>query len=194
MHRRAVRSGDYMNTKIAGLSVSLLVLAGCSSGGGSVAIPDPTAEVDAQEDFTGRVCESPIYQEIIGSYNGQLQFSEGDRLCVWDTTVSVMPVESDDQNCEIEGTIASTLLQQGPAANIPYVCDSGVRDVVFVNGLAVGDDLTTLRPVDLGFNFFPSLELLDAAGNEIVYAVTQFEFGVIDIDELTTENGTFDKQ
>ena len=177
-----------MNKSIAGLSVSLLLLAGCSTGG------DTVAEVATPLDFTGRVCESPIYREIIGTYSGSMQFSAGGRFCVWETTVTVMPATSDDQSCEIEGTIASVVVQQGPQTNLPFVCDAGVRDVVFVNGLQVGDDLTTLRPVSLGFNFPPSLEQQDAAGNELVPAVTQFEFGVVDMGELLLENGTLERQ
>jgi len=173
---------------IVGFSVALIILTGCSSGGESI------REEVLPVDFTGRVCESPIFQEIIGTFSGELQFSEGGRFCIWNTTVSVMPAVSDDQSCEIEGTIASVVVQQGPQTNLPFVCDAGVRDVLFVNGLQVGDDLTTLRPVSLGFNFPPSLEQQDAAGNELVPAVTQFEFGVVGMGELLLENGTLERQ
>ena len=176
-----------MNKSIAGLSVSLLFLAGCSTGG------DTVAEVATPIDFTGRVCESPIYREIIGTYSGSMQFSAGGRFCVWETTVTVMPATSDDQSCEIEGTIASTVVQQGPQTNVPFACDSGVREVMFVNGLKIGDDLTTIRPVSLGFNFLPFLEQTDAAGNELVPVVTQSEFGVVEMDGLSLNNGTLQK-
>ena len=178
-----------MSNKIVGLSAAVLtqlIVAGCSSNGESIA--------EVPVDFTGRVCESPIYQEIIGTFSGTLQFSEGGRFCIWETTVSVLPALSDDQSCEIEGTIASTVVQQGPQTDIPFVCDSGVREVMFVNGLQVGDDLTTLRPVSLGFNFLPFLEQTDAAGNELIPAVTQSEFGVVDLGELALLKGTLVRQ
>ena len=63
----------------------------------------------------------------------------------------------------------------------------------FVNGLKIGDDLTTIRPVSLGFNFLPFLEQTDAAGNELVPVVTQSEFGVVEMDGLSLNNGTLQK-
>lgn len=178
-----------MFKNIVGISVALLTLTGCSSSGESISVPVPP------EDFTGRVCESPIYQEILGTFSGELQFSAGGRFCMWNATVTVTPAAvSDDLSCEIEGTIALTLLQQGAQTDIPFVCDTGVRDVEFANGLGVGDDLTTVRPVSLGFNFLPFLEQTDAAGNQLVPAVTQFQFGIVDLGELILDNGTLEKQ
>jgi len=175
-----------VSKNVIGLTVALVFLAGCSTTGEKV--------VTAPIDYTGRVCESPIFKQIIGTFSGELQATEGDRFCVWDATVSVSAAVSDDQSCELEGTIATTLVQQGPAAALPYVCDVGVRDVTFVNGLQIGDDLTTVRPVSLGFNYLPFLEERDSAGNELVFAVPQFQFSVIEMAGLRAENGRLEKQ
>lgn len=180
-----------VSKNIIGSVVALAALAGCSTGGDSML--NTITEAVNPTDWNDRVCESPIFMEMIGTFKGQLRFAEGDRSCVWNSTV-IVNGQSDTDSCTLTGTIESTLAEQGPAADLPYKCDVGVRDVSYASGLRVGNDLNTLRPESIGFNYPPSLEQRDEAGNELVHAVTQFEYLTVDFDGMRSANGLLVRQ
>ena len=75
-------------------------------------------------DWTGAVCESPIYEDMIGTFTGELTVPSGGGACVWNTTV-VVSGENSDEACEMTGSIESVLnTDQGVTG---FKCDEGFR-------------------------------------------------------------------
>lgn len=180
-----------MSRNIIGSVFFFAALAGCSTSGDSV-IGTITEAVNPT-DWTDNACESPIYQEMIGTFSGELSFSAADRSCVWSSTV-VVNGTSEGATCTLKGSIDSTLIQQGAPTRLPYTCNAGVLDVTFTSGLRVGDDLISVRPESMGFNYLPSLEQLDVTGNELIHPVTQYEYVVVDYRGLSALNGLLERQ
>lgn len=142
-------------------------------------------------DWTGAVCESPVYKDIIGTFTGELTSPSGGGACVWDTTV-VISGENSDQICKLAGTIESTIVtDQGVTG---YKCVEGNREVTFSNGLTAGDDLNRLRPASIGFHYRPTLEEKDSEGKNLVHAITQFEHVTVDYDGLMATSGLLKRQ
>lgn len=172
-----------MNINIPATMIVVLALSACSTNGSSV-----INSLNETTDWTGSVCESPIYKDMIGTFQGELAVSIGNRSCRWDSTVTVIG-QNNGENCDLSGSINSTVIDQGDQSDSTYACEAGTREVKFVNGLGVGDDLNTLRPLSLGFDFLPVLEERNAAGLTLVHPVTQYENVVVDYDGLRADNG-----
>lgn len=180
-----------MSKNIFGSVVVIVALAGCSTSGDSV-IGTLTEAVNPT-DWTNNACESPIYQEMIGTFSGELRFASAGRSCVWNSVVKVTGT-SEGASCTLNGSIDSTVIQQGAQTELPYLCDTGIREVTFTSGLRVGDDLISIRPESMGFNYLPSLEQSDAAGNELIHPVTQYEYVVVDFNGLSAVKGLLERQ
>ncbi len=181
-------SKPVLSKKVIGSLLTLLVVAGCSSSGGSMR--GVIFNVIKAPDWTGRVCESPIYGDVIGTYRGETIFSAGGRSCRWNTTLSVTG-QNDGRDCNLTGYVETALIAQGPELeSAPYACDSGKREVVFTNGLAVGDDLDSLRPVSIGITYPSTLAERNSDGVELVQPVRQYEHMTVEYEGLITDNGS----
>ncbi len=175
-----------MTNKIIATTLMAVVVAGCSSSKDPIS---PITNLLPAPDWSDRVCESPVYREMIGTYKAELAKNQGSRSCRWNTTV-VVNGESAGGDCNLTGYVESNLVEQGTQFEgaDAYVCDSGRRDVNLVTGIAINDDLDTIRPVSLGFNF-PILEAQDNNGISLVHPVTQFENMTVLFEGLRTDSG-----
>jgi len=145
----------------AGLIASLT---GCATG-------EPIEEVT---DWTGRVCEAPLFNMIIGTYTGEVAYvlPSQSRSCRWSTTVTIEGANAGTE-CALSGSVYNVLVEQGTQfESNPYSCDFGGRSASFAFGLGVGDDLNSIRPVSVIAYFEPGLEEADNNDQEMVYSVT----------------------
>jgi len=124
---------------------------------------------------TGRVCESPLFNMVVGTYTGEVAYAlpSQNRSCRWSTTVNITGTNAGTE-CTLTGSVSNVLIEQGTQfESRPYSCDFGSRAASFAFGLGVGDDLNSIRPVSVIAYFEPGLEERDINGQEMVYPVTQ---------------------
>jgi len=153
---------NFVRLFAVGLTASLI---GCATG-------EPLEEVT---DWTGRVCESPLFNMVIGTYTGEVAYAlpSQSRSCRWSTTVTIEGTNAGTE-CALTGSVSNVLAEQGTQfESNPYSCDFGSRVASFAFGLGVGDDLNSIRPVSVIAYFEPGLEETDINDQEMVYSVTQ---------------------
>ncbi len=175
-----------LNGKVVVSILTLVAAAACSSTGDSMR--GAISTVIQPTDWTDRVCESPIYKEMIGTYSGEMSVIAGGRSCRWSATLSVAGQNS-GRDCNLTGHVETLLIDQGSVVeSSPYACASGKSEVIFTSGLGVGDDLDTLRPVSLGITFPSTLNERDTSGLELVHPIRQFEHMTVEYQGLMTDN------
>jgi len=148
---------------------------------------DAVGQAMQPTDWTDRVCESPIYREMIGVYRGELI----NRSCRWDMQVSITGTNN-GATCDLEAELNRNLLSQ--SVDGAYTCASGPRATRVASGLRVGHDLTTLRPTSVGFQYVPMLEETDDNGVELVHPIGQYENLTAEYVGLVGERGTLARQ
>jgi len=162
IHGVAMSKENVIKLVTAGLTASII---GCAS----------SEKVEVVSDWTGRVCESPIYDMIIGTYTGEVSYQQAaqNRSCRWNTTVTITGTNAGSE-CALSGGVNNELLEQSTQFEASaYSCDFGNRESSFAFGLGAGDDLNSIRPVSVIAYFEPGLEETDINGQELIYAVTQ---------------------
>lgn len=181
-------------------SVALLTLTACSGNNTATTAPDNTTTVDSSTvetapiDWTGRACESPFYENTLGTYGGDFIYQDSaPRACRWSGEITITGVsEPDSGNCNLSGTVTATLTEQGTQLdNAPYVCAVMNSPVFYVADEAGIIELNTPVPssfiVQLDEGLLPGV---DENGIALQYPVTQFEAFTVGGGSLITNTST----
>ena len=99
-----------------------LALVGCSGSSSDNGAADEL--VSGTIDWTGRACESPAITNVLGTYMGELQFTDDSaRSCRWNAEIVINGVNQPDAAvCNLSGSVTTTLIEQGTQLDdMPYI-------------------------------------------------------------------------
>ena len=187
--------GVFYSREITVLSVFVLplVLAGCS-GSSLTNAASPTAVSNL--DWTGQACESPALRNVLGSYVGELRFSDDSaRSCRWNAEIVISGVsEPNNEICRLSGSVTSTLIEQGAQIDVPYICAEMSQQTGFASGLMEGLSLNTATTNSVILQLDEPTTAFDSNGLPQINAVTQFESLTVGGGSLISANGTIRRQ
>ncbi len=187
--------GVFYSREITVLSVFVLplVLAGCSGSSLSNAV---SATGVSNLDWTGQACESPALRNVLGSYVGELRFSDNSaRSCRWNAEIVISGVsEPNNEICRLSGSVTSTLIEQGAQIDVPYICAEMSQQTGFASGLMEGLSLNTATTNSVILQLDEPTTAFDSNGLPQINAVTQFESLTVGGGSLISANGTIRRQ
>ena len=187
--------GVFYSREKPGLSVFVLplVLAGCSGSSLNNGL-SPTAVSNL--DWTGQACESPALRNVLGSYVGELRFSDDSaRSCRWNAEIVINGVsEPNNEICSLSGSVTTTLIEQGTQIDVPYICAEMSQPTGFASGLMEGLSLNTATTNSVILQLDEPTTAFDSNGLPQINAVTQFESLTVGGGSLISANGTIRRQ
>lgn len=190
MNSNPIFSQEFSALSIIAVS---LALAGCGGSSGENQVIAETTDPADNSEWIGQACESPGIRNVLGSYAGELQYSDDSaRSCRWDAEIVINGVnEPDTAVCNLFGSVTSTLVEQGTQLDgAPYLCAEGSQQTEFASGLLDGLDLNVATRNSLILQLDQPTVGVDSNGLLQINAVTQFESLTIGGGNLISANGT----
>ena len=187
--------GIFYSREFTVLSVFVLALAlaGCS---GSSLNSGASLTAVSNTDWTGQACESPALRNVLGSYVGELRFSDDSaRSCRWNAEIVINGVsEPNNEICSLSGSVTTTLIEQGTQIDVPYICAEMSQPTGFASGLMEGLSLNTATTNSVILQLDEPTTAFDSNGLSQINAVTQFESLTVGGGSLISANGTIPRQ
>lgn len=170
-----------------------IVVVGCSVALAGCVSDSATTDLDIGEEqldnavepaaFIGQVCESPIYTQFLGVWEGEFfrDTPAGDRECTWSATVTLTGVNS-GLNCLTVGEMTSTVVSMLDNPTAPYECALYNNEFTVPSSVAPANLAELTVPQAFTFEAEPgSLPAENELGIPLFYPV--FEQETIFVDE-----------